>query len=301
MKERYIIISIAILSLLLLGLDIASAETGSVSVAQYTTVDNYVQAITGGGTTEGPDWTKILVDNTTFSTIDFFRLKAKQTTFALDSESTSFTIVSGGTNACMCGTVVMEKASLNISWYFNTITLNSNTLVLSYSNNIFANITLGATPNSQNTVLSVTQPAFIKGTTAGKSQRALGPSGLDANAIAYYFTGSVSTSNSYVVTYPTSTTFDIQVTKSTIATKVYVNSSTTSYVSDSTFNTNPLGYAGIQLDGIYLNVTLSGGAYNNVLINASGCTGCATPTPTPTPTINPLCYEIFQCSQSNIA
>lgn len=252
-----------------------SAETGTITVDTRQIFGDYTLDVSGGATVALGNFSVFKFYNSGYDTIVNMSFQSDGFSVPNQSNVTHFTIVDGGTGG---GYAAYSKATLRFTLNFESgTTITSSVFRVSYDSNIFDGVSLGAGGSeTQNVEPTASKPVCVV-SSDGRCIRA-----NDNGAYPLHYGADVSTdvSVNYVVDYPMAGKFRANITKpGTIATNVCVNSSTAMYVCESGFSLSPLNFFGTQLAGIYINVTHSGGDYNNVLVNASGI-----PVPTPLPT-----------------
>ncbi len=240
----------------------ANAETGTITAETSTTL--YPVTYFGGSTPASAiDFTKFRFYTTNYNTVTRYRYTLSDATpFPDEANSTTFTITSGGTGN---GYVYYDKASKNITWTFSQTTrITSSTFTVSYAQNIFD--AWADTFWSRDDAISATIPMCIANTNGQCTQLASPADSREILDIA------VASSINYTVTYDEFSNFQVFIDKSPSVktSKTIIHSATTTYFTESTFNQVNLTYLAPQLDGIYINHTLSSGGYLDVLINATG-------------------------------
>lgn len=267
---------------LIFNVGIASAETGTITVLNETDLINFALGV--GASNHVSNWSVFLFDNTDYNKVSRYRIvweSVGTSPFPDNFNATTFTIISGGTGS---GYASYSKSDRNQTWTFSDNTLiTSNVFVIQYADQIYSNWDAGAvwkdtgssTPTLANPmgVTNLETPAmtnrFIYGLNGGAS----------INHYEILFAGS-QTSINYNVTYPSGNYLaKIDKSQSLLNTRVNFHSSTINQSTEFSFNKVNFSILNPHLDGLYINVTVSGGGYNDVLINSSG----VAPGPTPTP------------------
>ena len=252
----------------------AMAESGTIE-AHTDTEKSFTIPLAGG--VNDIAWTKLHYDNSHYNKITKVNFTYSTLSFPLDADETTFTITSGGS-----GSGYVYYIGNKVTWLFtqdSTFLSTADTITLSYARNIFA---------------GATQTPRHNGITCDDSTNIDQPVTLCDLAGTFVFVGTyyslvgVSTTETYLVEYPIAGFFNVTVNKSstTIGVLNHINGSSTNYYNEGSFNTNDFNFFGQYADGLYINMTLQGGGYNNVLINATG--SAVQPTPTPTPPTPPL-------------
>lgn len=282
MKFKNLLISIAIIVLILSGLNTGSAETGTVTVSTNTIptyLGNFVPGGAGAPSTV-PNMTYFEIDFTDYNSITNMSYSpAGGFSYPHLSNVTSFTCVSG----CSGGGIVSYSQFLDtINWNWNpSSTITASEFVLSYDDAIFTGLaTTGAVAvNTRNGPPDITHPYCIQTPNSLCMATPSTYSGL------YGIDVSTSATVNYGVSYPIPGFYQFFTIKSgTVATRVIYHSQsndTSTLMLEPSFTTSNFNGSAAYTDGLYINLTLAGGQYNDVLINATGATGIATATPTP--------------------
>lgn len=267
----------------LIGINSTSAETGTITVT-----DSASRSYTFPTSSSGPhtvNMTYFSFDVANFNSITSLNITFTTGTsphlnYPNQSNVTTFTCAAPNT----CSGVASYSQFLDkLQWNFDSSTrITSSPMVLVYDQNIFSFITNGVDTDDVVTVSS-TRPVCVLSNTMKCLRFTRNPPsdgivnyGADMRSVA---------SNSYNVTYPFSGKFQISVDKSgtSVSTKDIVHSQTNasgSFFTETSFNTINFTALLDQNDGIYLNVTLSSGVHNDVLINSSGIAAGPSPAPT---------------------
>jgi len=279
-KSKYILIGIALMSLLLYGLDIATAETGTVTVSTDQ-IFNY--PVTGGAGGAGvlTNFSMFFFDTSDYNKIVnmSMQMSANNLNYPSQSNVTEFSCVAPST----CSGIVSYSQALNrISWSFDPVGINiiSNPLFLEYDDAIFTGFTIAGagTTSTDNAAASVSQPFALYASNGFRTER------YNAQpSIQYGIDVSTSATVNYNVTYPIPGFYQFFVDKTgnTVSSRVFFHSQSNQTVSqayETTFTTTNFTGASQYTDGLYLNLSLSGGQFNEVLINASGSTVPVPPT-----------------------
>ncbi len=230
------------------------AESGNILISD----DNITNFTRGGTPFAGilPLQT-LFFDNISKNYLSSFRIDTTTATYGLPFESTPFTFTSGATGS---GYISYDRNLSRITIITSSDSIiTSNTVDFSMTKDIFANISFS---NYATCEIQTIYPVALK-TTGGVNRCVAG----SYNDVVTAARGTDSYDVSYV-----SNLFFVNVTKSSnLNTKYFIHGQTSSYSQETTFNKiNITGAMFTYNDGIYLNATLSSGAYTNVLVNASG-------------------------------
>ncbi len=118
-------------------------DSGSVSIYTYTNPGDYSFAyVYGGGS---PSITTLPFEVATYNSVVEFSATGYFTGATYSSRSTTFTITSGGTGNGIV--TYFNGDSKTITWEFSNTTITANSITLSYTDNIFAD--LSGTPGSK--------------------------------------------------------------------------------------------------------------------------------------------------------
>ena len=265
---------ILLIVVLLMFFSFASAgETGTITVSNDTYRKDVLTAFEV--TTRSPDWGMILIDYPNFDKVSNISLFMNgQMTYNKESNYTSFTITQNGSGH---GVVSYSKALDRVNYVFSddsiftgaTVNLTFDYPILNDTRITTANKTTGSRPEVTGYQLCIN---VVRSTTNTLSCL----TGNTFSITSEYIKTELSRVN-YTTTYENNLAgqfFTISVDKSNslINNKVKLHSQTQTYQNETTFNQNNLYYAGAYLDGLYLNLSITSGAYNDALINSSGTT-----------------------------
>lgn len=261
--HELIILIIGIIGLILISLPIVvKAESGSITASKETDITGVLYF---GGTTAANaiSYNKFVFYVSNYNTLTryVYHVSNPAASFPDQANSTTFTIASGGTGH---GYVSYDKASQNITWTFSSDTrITSSPFTVSYAQNIFAN--WDTTQASRQDSLSASIPMGLANNNNELTQI---ESAGDVRHI--YFISSATTIN-YTITYDSDGNYHTFIDKSgsAIATKVNLTSATIIQFTESTYNKVNYSIILEQLDKIYINVSMSNGGHNNVLINST--------------------------------
>lgn len=282
--NKHIIIAL-LLFVLISG--ISAAESGTLTISAGSGI-SYNPATTNSAG-ETPVFTTFKIDSTDYNHITRLDLSGTTFTFGSNARSTPFTITSGGTGS---GTATYSKPDARITWFFSNTTITGSPLVLSYSTNIFSDVTPTPgfwcynTPGTPSSSVPVyVQTSLGSGLTSG--------AGCAGTTTSYIAQMQQIFSNNYAVNYTSVTegvvaNVSIDKSMSTVASKINISNSTANKLSEPTFNTNSFSYSFLYDTGIAIRMSDSSGNTDFVIVNSTSYTGQGTtPTPTPTPTVNP--------------
>ena len=279
----------------------ASAETGSITLSNDSNVNFSIPdsvLLLNANSLAGFSQS-FLFDYRNYTTLTNMTIldPDNRLVFSQPNEVTTFTITVNGSGH---GVASYSEFLHQMTWVFSGDTVITGTpFNVSYSNNIFRNVTYGAFPPSgiafaqgaaniqQARNINNTQPFAMGNLTSAIVGTQ--SNNLDAGTLRrFIYSGIVSSgtvTTFYNFTYPAESYYLANISKSgqSIQTKYYLHTQTNAsygYFAESSFNTNDSQVLMPQLDGIYLNITLSGGDFVDTLINSSGTSGIV-PGPTP--------------------
>jgi len=256
----------------------ALAETGSVLV-QSLSVLNYADSSGAGAGNIAA--TRIYFDIANYNSLQSFHITAtaETPTFALDSETTSFTCTGG---ASCTGTAWYVKEYKTIYYVFDgNPTVTSSPITLSYAKNIFANITGWTKIVNSVCIVSITQPLYLY------KEENVGNRCLGGNY------GSVTiasqTTDTYNATYPFSGGFTLSVIKGKSINDAWkvMDANGVPYVTGS-MNKLDFSFTNSSYNGIVANISTGTGASTILAINLTGSTGTVYVPPTPPIIVNPI-------------
>ena len=266
-------IIVLILISLMFANPVIAGETGTVRVNK----DSYRQDVVAPFevTTRSPDWGMLLIDYPNFNKVSNISIDMRgQMTYNKESNYTTFTITQNGSGT---GVISYSKALDRVNYVFSDDSVFTGVSV----NLTFAYPIMNDTRITTANKTSGNMPAptyqlcvnIVRSSTGGLTC-------LTGNtfAIAYEYIKTETSSVSYTTTYENNLaglffTISVDKSQSGINNKVKLHSATQTYQNETTFNQNNLYFAGPYLDGLYLNLSIQSGAYNDALINATGAPG----------------------------
>lgn len=280
----------------------ASAETGTMSVSTNQ-IYNYplIDIGGGGGASTLGNFSIFKFDVADYNKIVNMSLDygVGALNYPAQSNVTEFHCVTPNT----CNGIFSYSAALHkMSWVFSStnIDLISSPIIFTYDDAILTGLTAAAAVNTRAGSPDVDSP-FCP----------LAASGNCATDISTYPAGlagidvSTSATIDYNITYPIPGWYNFFVDKTgnTIQSRVFFHSQSNNTLTrawETSFTTTNFSGSSQYTDGLYLNLSLAGGEYNDVLINTTNATGIATATPTPV--VNPVTGKgiIFDRSEYQI-
>jgi hypothetical protein len=299
-----ILIMIAIFALIFMGYPVSAntPTSGSISVSNETHANYSNTSWTTLGYSNYENYTRFVFDYTDFNTLTNYTIYdvSHLINYRQQAETTTFTCV---TNCTGGGTASYSNYLFQLQWVWTPgSVITGSPIKIAYSHPIFNNLSvpgaLGTTSYMYQTLPKIyginSEPMYVFNDTtggAGSCSTAVpcALTGTRSSSVVKFFDfggifSSGTVTNTYNVTYLQNGFFDMNIGKTgqQIFTNDIVHSQTLTIFSESTFNNNSFEVLGQTQDGLYLNVTMSTGDYNDALINSSG-TGIVIPTPTPTP------------------
>lgn len=296
---KWFILTIALISIALLSYPV-KAETGSVTVFNETRANwstNDLGLFTLMSIRQVDNMTQFAFDTGNYTSVVNYTIWdfTGELSYAYPNEVTSFTITANGTGH---GTASYSQFLRRLQWVFSGDTvITGSPFNVTYDSNIFQNVTSSGAPatngwdfvaaNSlappQWNHTTNTMPMYVFNSTgSGASFIGRTLQGYDKapNTRRLILSGTFSSgtvTNFYTITYPNEGFYLATITKTgqTVSTKDILHTQTNNsqgYYTEANFNTNNFQVLMPQLDGIYLNVTMGTGDFNDVLINASGST-----------------------------
>lgn len=233
------------------GFFYAKAESGSITVTNISTESYEFNTAQSGYT----DYGRLRVLPDTYSTIESIKITAatfKSFSFTHDFESTSFT-----TNSSGSGYAWYDKNASAIYWAFYNQPATGE-IIITYNKYIFVNITGSASNVSTTDPMDSKHFCFFNdfGT-------------FDCSGDKYEVQTTTTTTDYYNVSY-IGNNFLINVTKGSINSKWFLNSSnSSSYTLESSFNRVPFTFLHYN-NGLIAKVCILNGDCSSKLINSSG-------------------------------
>ena len=251
---------------------IGSAESGTL-IMDASSSNSYISSANNIGDGQIYLFTKVFFDVANYnklSKIDF--VPGATTNFPSQSDSTTFTITSGGTGS---GTVTYNSVTRHIIWYFVDGNITSSPVTISYAVNIFSGFTAGITDiqRASGESVSVSRPLIFSA-----SDGTIGSCKVTASC-TYIVQTQKTFTNSYLVTYSQPNLFTVLINKSasTVNSKISISNYTYAppyYFIESTYNTVGFNYTGVYANGISIKMNDSVNNYDIRYVNATGCSGC---------------------------
>jgi len=255
-------------------IQIASAESGTLSISDEYINIGYHPANGFVANTLNLNYSAFSIDSTDYTSIDSYVITfgaLAPVTFATNGKSTAFSIISGGSGS---GIASYDKTTRKVYWFFNHATISGSPLILSYTTNIFTDITVSGTKyHDTSAVVSSTNPMYIR-TSSGTTVCGVQSSSCsDANSIAHDFVGSTDVTNSYSLTYSiiaNTTYYTLNVSKSgaTVPTAWNEKNITrVNYTYEACCNLVSFEHFFALNDGLVVNMTISTGEYATITLN----------------------------------
>ena len=253
---------ILLITFLLFGANVAQAESGSYMVTDSQVKTNYSNSNGVGPIT--PNWDTFLFSNGNWDSIS--RLEYLEDSgvlgFAHQSNGTAFSCYYGCVGT---GTVSYDAVNKRITWLFDPgFSVTSGYFKVNYAVNIFLDVSTTVYDGQGSNAVTTAKPIMVNAN--GASNYSYGGS--------YTAAVSTTTTESYVVSYPVSGYFSASITKGTKETIDSFENSSSVIWKESVLNTeNIVGHIDQYTAGLWINSTLSSGAYTKTLINATNASG----------------------------
>lgn len=257
-------IILCIMFVLMLNISVVSGETGLISVSEEIS-KTYSCSIPVGTSGHALNLDALTVDNNSYNGISFFNFTLQSLTFSSPSNSTSFTILSGGSGG---GIFSYKESTKTLTWNFiDGSIISDNIITLGYSEDLSSQI-IGAFYDDAITINSAIPIKMI--------------SSAHNRELTSYHAGSCGELNSvtlnieslnYNITYPPiENKFNVEISKlKAVDSKVFVSSLESIYCADTNFNKVDFTCYDSFLNGVYINLTLQSGTNSgNILINSTG-------------------------------
>lgn len=298
---KIMLIMVAIFAVVLLSYPV-KAESGNLNITENSQFTQYTFAADGGAI--APDFTKIAFNNANFNQIEslFINTTGTDVTFATSGRSTTFTITSGGSGG---GVATYSEGSNAMAWYFTyPSTITGSPITLSYTVDIFADISFGAGKQfmRSNTGSTAVKPAVIQNTLGTVFWSGTCDIAACANphTIKYDVVVDKNVGNTYSVTYQQGTDqlFTTAITKAgqtTVNTLVKIENATGTPINYSaqgdgdTLNNDDFTVINTYGQGIALNMSIASGSFTRVVINTTGSTPAPPTLPNGSDPNNPNC------------
>lgn len=256
------------------GVGIASAEQGTIHISDLRILPDYTSGSVYASQT--PNFAHLAFDSGNYNVIHSFHVHIPGS-YVHSFESTAFTISTGGTGG---GIAWYDRNWSAVYYAFDSgDTFTSADIQLSFTKDIFANISI--TMTGAFCACDANHPVMI---------RAIVVPGVCVSANHHSVKVATEGTDSYIVRYLSNGLFSVSVDKNpSLLTKYIIHGETQVYSTETTFNSNDFVNATFSYaDGLWLNVTLVSGLYENVLVNVTGVSEGWTEGLAPTPVINPI-------------
>ena len=257
-RTCFLILFVLLFSVGFIG--VGSAESGTITVTDEQD-NSYSLLETGCGGAPVGNNGQFYFHSASWNYIKYLKITSSQMSFTNQANSGTFTISSGGTGT---GTIFYDKDDDSVTLSFD----GTNGAEITAANFV---ITMDSKPQVLTEINAGTICA--RAGTPGEPVSWLSGGALAAaKVVAFSVDAIVSTSEliTYIVTYDGSL-FTANISKAgDMNTKTILHGSSSTYFTESTFNTVSYNMTDFYDDGLYINATLSTGSYNDVLINSTG-------------------------------
>lgn len=237
---------------------VGSAESGTITVSDDVITSN---AVVGNLGSSAFNFSMLKFDSTNFNSITYYDLYVPSLSATRASNYTGFTIISGGTGS---GIFSYDNSANTVIYNFSNAIITGSPIILDFDDDaVPAQVSVSSVYNNGGVGLTI--PVMITDSTGVKV-----PSDNDGKLHRSFVSNSESVD--YDINYVANGFFTADITKTKdIATKVNVNDSNdVTYCGETTESLTDLSCYENYGSGIYINISLASGAYENRLINSTG-------------------------------